>query len=396
MRVIPTEIDCNKLPIKTWCPDIGNVIGQALNLSNLPFAFKHIALMPDTHMGYGMPIGGVLATKGYVVPNAVGVDIGCGMAAVKLPLVTAPDKEVLKHIVNLIRKEIPVGFKRHSTPRPVTKMPEPHVEPEKFLEHTVVGKHFLNARQSLGTLGGGNHFIEIQKGNDGHVYIMVHSGSRNLGKQVADHYNKVAIDMNVKYFSEVPSSHQLAFLPIDSAEGQDYIDEMNYCIEYARLNRKEMMSKIVGIFYTMLDIKEDHDETIDVAHNYARMENHYGENVMVHRKGAISARDQEIGIVPGSQGSMSYIVMGKGNPQSFMSCSHGAGRKMGRRQAQRDLVLSTEIANLDSKGIIHSVRTDGDLDEATGAYKDIEEVMDNQMDLEFPLVQLRPLAVIKG
>jgi tRNA-splicing ligase RtcB len=171
---------------------------------------------------------------------------------------------------------------------------------------------------------------------------------------------------------------------------------MNYCVEFARLNRKAMMSRAVGAFYTLLDIKEDHDEVIDIAHNYARMEHHYGVDVMVHRKGATSAKVGEIGIIPGSQGSMSYIVKGKGNRESFTSCSHGAGRKMGRKQAQKELDLETEIANLDHKGIIHSIRNEGDLDEATGAYKDIEEVMDNQSDLVSPMVQLRPLAVMKG
>jgi tRNA-splicing ligase RtcB len=217
-----------------------------------------------------------------------------------------------------------------------------------------------------------------------------------LGKQVADYYNKIAIAKNKEYHSVVPISHELAYLPLESLDGQNYLDEMKYCVEFARLNRKEMMSRCVGAIYTMLSIQEDHDEAIDIAHNYARMENHFGENVMVHRKGATSAKDGEIGIIPGSQGSMSYIVKGKGNKQSFESCSHGAGRKMGRKQAQKELDLDTEIENLDSKGIIHSVRNVGDLDEATGAYKDIEEVMDNQSDLVTPMIQLRPLAALKG
>jgi tRNA-splicing ligase RtcB len=395
MRVLSQDGDFQKLPIKSWCPELeDNTYTQAQNLANLPFAFKHIALMPDCHMGYGMPIGGVLATKGHVVPNAVGVDIGCGMSAVKLPIKEAPDGMTLKYAMNMIRKEIPFGPKKHSKAKPITKMPEPH-EP-RLLQYMVAGTENVNARKSLGTLGGGNHFIEIQMGSDGHVWIMIHSGSRNLGKQVADYYNRLAIAKNKEYHSSVPINHELAFLPLDSVDGKNYISEMNYCVEFARLNRKEMMSRVVGTFYTMLNIKEDHDEVIDVAHNYARMENHYGENVMVHRKGATSAKDGEIGIIPGSQGSMSYIVKGKGNADSFDSCSHGAGRKMGRKQAQRELDLDTEIANLDGKGIIHSLRNVGDLDEATGAYKDIEEVMDNQSDLVTPMIQLRPLAVLKG
>lgn len=397
MNVIFSDKDVQKLPIKTWCPILEtNTYTQAKNLSNLPFAFKHIALMPDTHMGYGMPIGGVLATKGYIIPNAVGVDIGCGMSAVRLPLKEAPDEMTLKYAMNMIRKDIPFGPKKHSKPRPITKMPKPHVEPERFLQHSVIGENLTNARKSLGTLGGGNHFIEIQMGSDGYIWIMIHSGSRNLGKRVADHHNRIAVVLNEKYHSAIPKSQELAFLPMDSVEATNYLDDMKYCVEFARLNRKEMIAVAVGAFYTMLNIQEDHDPVIDVAHNYARMENHYGQNVMVHRKGATSAKLDEIGIIPGSQGSMSYIVKGKGNPESFNSCSHGAGRKMGRKQAQRELDLLAEIDNLEGKGIIHSIRTEKDLDEATGAYKDIEEVMDNQMDLVKPMIQLRPLAVLKG
>jgi tRNA-splicing ligase RtcB len=394
MRVILDQ-DAHRLPIKSWSPILDEkTYEQATNLSNLPFAFKHIALMPDNHVGYGMPIGGVLATKRYVVPNAVGVDIGCGMSAVKLPLKEAPDEKTLRYAMNMIRKEVPFGPKKHDKARPISKMPKPQ-EPE-LLQHMVAGRENVNARKSLGTLGSGNHFIEVQMGSDGHVWIMIHSGSRNLGKQVADYYNKLAVAQNERYFSEVPKSWELAFLLIESVEGQNYINDMNYCIEFARLNRKAMMSCVVGVFYNMLNIQEDHDPVIDVAHNYARMENHYGQNVMVHRKGATSAKPNEIGIIPGSQGSMSYIVKGKGNHESFNSCSHGAGRKLGRKEAQRKLNLQDEIDELDGKGIIHSIRTEKDLDEATGAYKDIEEVMDNQMDLVSPMIQLRPLAVLKG
>ncbi|RLA42003.1 MAG: RtcB family protein [Gammaproteobacteria bacterium] len=402
MRVIPPlcqkdphHVDHRKLPIKTWSPELDDkTFKQAQNLANLPFTFKHIALMPDTHMGYGMPIGGVLATKGYVVPNAVGVDIGCGMAAVRLPLKEV-DRDALKYIMNMIRKTVPMGFKKHYKGRPENKMPKGE-QSDYLLDHGIVSKEMNNAKKSLGTLGGGNHFIEIQMGSDGHVWAMVHSGSRNLGLKVADYYNKIAVSENEKFHSCVPKSHELAYLPIESEHGRNYLEEMNYCVEFARLNRKEMMSCVVGAIYTILDLREDHDEIIDVAHNYARMENHYGENVMVHRKGATSAKAGETGIIPGSQGSMSYIVKGKGNTKSFKSCSHGAGRKMGRKEAQRKLDLSDEIENLDDKGIIHSIRTVKDLDEATGAYKDIEEVMDNQGDLVFPIVQLRPLAVLKG
>ncbi len=388
-------VDFNeRLPIKMWLEveDLGTkALRQVANLANLPFAFKHIALMPDAHFGYGMPIGGVLATKGVVIPNAVGVDIGCGMCAVKLPIKEKPDQDALKYIMNMIRKVIPVGFKKHGYPQDGIK--PVHYEQEHY---PIVNREFRNAAMSLGTLGGGNHFIEIQYGSDGHVWIMVHSGSRNLGKQVAEHYNKLAIRANALWQADVPKEWELAFLPLDTVDGEAYIREMNYCVEFALRNRKQMMKKILEIFYAMLDIREDHDEMINIAHNYAQMENHFGQNVMVHRKGATLARKDTIGIIPGSQGTASYIVKGKGNPDSFMSCSHGAGRTMGRNEARKKLDLQYEINRLNQQGVVHSLRTEKDLDEASGAYKDIKEVMENQEDLVEVLVELQPLAVIKG
>lgn len=385
-----------KIPVKSWATDLeSEAIQQAKNLANLPFAFKHIALMPDAHMGYGMLIGGVLATEGMVIPNAVGIDIGCGMCAVKLPTKELPDTDTLKYIMDMIRKDIPLGFKKHSTRAHYSKMPQFGAS-VKYVEYPVVNREYSNAARSLGTLGGGNHFIEIQQGSDGHIYVMVHSGSHNLGKQVCDYYNKIAQALNERWKTQVPKSWELAFLPIDSTEGQDYLREMKYCTDFALRNRKEMMSKIVGTFYTFLNIKEDHNEMINKCHNEARMENHFGKNVMIHRKGATSARDGELGIIAGSQGTSSFIVKGKGNPESFTSCSHGAGRVMGRRQAKERLDLQEEINKLDSQGIVHSIRTVKDLDEATGAYKDIRKVMENQEDLVDIEVRLQPLAVIKG
>jgi tRNA-splicing ligase RtcB len=385
MKVINIE---NGLVIKSWCdnPEDG-CIEQAKHLAQLPFAFRQICLMPDTHQGYGMPIGGVLATKGVVVPNAVGVDIGCGMVAVKTSL-SDISIDSLKLILGEIRKRIPLGFGKHQEPQYEGLMPE-------IPFCTIIEREYLNARKSLGTLGGGNHFIEIQKGDDGHVWIMVHSGSRNLGKQVADFYNKMAIENNEKYFSRVPKEWELAFFVIDSEEGQFYLREMQYCVDFALANRSLIMERIQLCF---LDIVGDvsFEPMINIAHNYAEMENHFGNNVMVHRKGATLARENTIGIIPGSQGTSSYIVRGKGNPDSFMSCSHGAGRTMGRKQAERTLNLADEQKRLDDKGILHSIRDVHDLDEASGAYKNIDVVMAEQADLVDILVKLEPLAVIKG
>ena len=384
-KVINTE----KKPIKLWLDDIEDgALEQAKNLANLPFVYKHVAIMPDSHQGYGMPIGGVVATKGVVIPNAVGVDIGCGMCAVKTSL-TKINTKILKKIMGEIRKTVPVGFNHHKEKQDENLMPS-----KNYISTYVLDREWDNARKSLGTLGGGNHFIEIQKGDDEHIWVMLHSGSRNLGYKVANCYNKEAIKLNAKWHSSVSKKWDLAFLPVDSEVGQGYIAEMNYCIRYAFANRKLMMDRIKEIFVDKTSCK--FDKMINIAHNYASQENHFGKNVWVHRKGATLARKGTIGIIPGSQGTASYIVEGKGNKESFESCSHGAGRKMSRTQARKELVLKDEKGKLDKKGIIHAIRGQKDLDEASGAYKDIDEVMENQKDLVKVITKLEPLAVIKG
>ncbi len=399
MRIIKE----NGLPIKLWLDDIEDeALEQAKNLASLPFAFRHIAIMPDSHQGYGMPIGGVLATKGVVIPNAVGVDIGCGMCAVKTFL-TEIDTETLKKIMGEIRKAIPVGFSHQKEKQDESLMPR--FKRERELDSYPIIEHEYNsALKQLGTLGGGNHFIEIQKGDDGHIWIMIHSGSRNLGKKVADYHNKKAIALNEKWASQVPKKWELAFLPIDSEEGQTYLREMQYCVDFALANRKLMMNRILSIFLNGLGSNEydkfidniKNNEMINIAHNYAQMENHFDENVMVHRKGATLAREDTIGIIPGSQGTSSYIVRGKGNKESFTSCSHGAGRRMSRTKAEETLNLEEEIKKMDDKGIIHGMRHKADLDESASAYKNIDEVMKNQEDLVEILVKLQPLVSIKG
>lgn len=388
-----------RVPIKLWLDDIEEgALSQARNLANLPFVFRHVAIMPDSHQGYGMPIGAIIGTKDVIIPNAVGVDIGCGMCAVKTSL-TDLTQEDLKTIIGGskefqggIRSYVPVGREHHSKKQDESLMPD--------LENTggyypVIDTQYQSALKQIGTLGGGNHFIEIQKGSDGHIWVMVHSGSRNIGYTVAKHYNKIAIELNKKYFSSVHKNWELAFLPLDSQEGQDYIKEMNYCVDFAKANRALMMENIKKCFIDLI-WEIDFDEPIDISHNYARMENHFNTNVMIHRKGATSAYEGEYGIIPGSQGSPSYIVKGKGNPESFKSCSHGAGRLMSRKAASNNLDLAAEQKILDDQNILHSVRGVYNLDEATGAYKDIKKVMINQFDLVNIEVKLNPLAVIKG
>ena len=386
MKYITTE----KLPIKSWCdnPEDG-CIEQAKNLANLPFLYKHVALMPDTHQGYGMPIGGVIASIGVIIPGAVGVDIGCGMCAVKTNLtVETLTIEKLKAVMGEIRKAVPVGFNHHQEKLAAQAMPI------VLAGLPIVEREFEKARTQLATLGGGNHFIEIQKDEHGGIWVMIHSGSRNLGKQVADHYNKIAKELNARWHTKVDPKADLAFLPFDTPEAKAYFAEMNYCLAFSRANRAKMLDAIKGCFNSI--IPTEFAETLDIQHNYAAWENHFDKNVIIHRKGATMARAGQKGIIPGSQGTSSYIVEGLGNPDSFMSCSHGAGRRMGRKQAERTLILEDEVKVMNDKGIIHAIRGKGDLDEAAGAYKDIQVVMAEQADLVKIVTRLEPMGVIKG
>lgn len=375
-------IDTERIPIKIWMDDLEEgALRQAKNAANLPFAFRHIAIMPDAHAGYGVPIGSVLATTEIVVPNAVGVDIGCGMCAAKLDT-KIPEQKSLSTIIREIKKKVPVGFSWQKRPQEWEGF---HRAPDV----DIINENLEKATYQLGTLGGGNHFIEIQKGSDERLWVMVHCGSRNFGLKIANHYHGRAKALCDKR-SDVPA-RDLSFLPLGSGkEGDEYLAAMNFAIAFAKANRDKIMKRILEVF------KCESSGYINIHHNYAAREMHFGTHVIVHRKGATKAAKGEKGIIPGSQGSKSYIVEGLGNPESFHSCSHGAGRVMGRKQAIRSLSLREEIEKMDKKGILHGMRTEKDLDEAESAYRNIDQVMQNQSDLVKVLVELVPLAVIKG
>lgn len=388
------EFLLNDTPVKVWAKTVDPHAWKEIdNLSRLPFIYHHLAFMPDVHGGMGMPIGGVLASKKVVVPNAVGVDIGCGMCAVKTNLKAYDiSRDVIrKEIMSGIRARIPLGMDRHTELQDEALMPQGH-DVDKL---HVVSRQYVSARRQVGTLGGGNHFIELQKDDDGFLWIMLHSGSRNLGKQVGDYYNKLAKELNAMYHTAVDSAWQMHFLPLGSKEFTAYWKEMSYCVDFALCNRQLMMDRIQEIIADAIPNVE-FEPMINIAHNYAAWEHHYGEDVIVHRKGAVRARAGEIGIIPGSQGTSSYIVEGLGCPESFMSSSHGAGRLMSRTEAIKTLSLQKEIEMLDSKGIIHGIRSQNHLDEAASAYKNIDEVMANQQDLVRILSRLSPVAVVKG
>ena len=384
----------NNRPVKIWTNDVEeSAMRQIENLTTLPFLHHHLAIMPDVHAGMGMPIGGVLACDGAVIPNAVGVDIGCGMCAVKTnwKMEDLPAHVIRKEIMKGIRARIPLGMEHHKEAQDAKYLPQGHdidkMEIVKRRQHSIL--------HEVGTLGGGNHFIELQKDEEGNLWIMIHSGSRNLGKQVGDYYNKIAASLNEKWHSVVSPEIRLPFLPHGTREFGAYWNEMKYCIDFALCNRRLMMERIQEVIADSLKGIE-FEPMINIAHNYAAFEHHFGKDVIVHRKGATLAREGVIGIIPGSQGTASYIVEGLGNPDSFCSCSHGAGRVLSRKAAIKTLDMNAEVRNLEAKGIIHAIRCQDDMQEASGAYKDIDTVIANESDLVKLKTKLLPIAVIKG
>jgi tRNA-splicing ligase RtcB (3'-phosphate/5'-hydroxy nucleic acid ligase) len=297
------------------------------------------------------------------------------------------DVTLLKKIMGSIRNVIPVGFAHNTDDQPWNGF-------DLAPDIPTIKNQISAAKKQLGTLGGGNHFIEIQKDANNLIWIMIHSGSRNFGFKIAHVYHTIAGNLCSRWHTDLPD-RDLAFLPIETPEAKEYLSAMQYAVKFASANRIVMMNKVFKVL--LAEIKNlELLQRIDIAHNYAAWENHFGENVLVHRKGATRAYAGELGIIPGSQGTHSYIVRGLGNPNSFKSCSHGAGRKLGRADAKRTLDLVIEQKRLDDQGIVHSVRNVSDLDEATGAYKDIDFVMTQQKDLVEIVEVLSPLGGIKG
>jgi len=391
-----TVINTEKVPIFMFCENAEEgAIQQAKDVANHPAVFRHVAIMPDTHQGYGMPIGGVCALENAISPNMVGVDIACGMLAFKTDLNVndfTPEElqEFLITTMRYVRKNIPMGFKHQPSLETYREQANHLLNGIRNLTDNANYADVISGQ--LGTLGGGNHFVEIQKDESGNIWCMIHSGSRNIGKKTCDKYNKIALELNTKYHSPIPNKH-LAFLPADSEEGQAYINHMNFCMDFSYENRKIMMAEVIRV-WLMITVKDFIvEKPINIHHNYASLEHHFGRDVWVHRKGATLAREKTVGIIPGSMGTSSYIVQGKGNEQSFCSCSHGAGRTMSRTKAKETLSLD-KFGEIMKDIVFHCDKEH--LDESPMAYKDIDQVMEQQKELITIKTKLTPLAVEKG
>lgn len=382
-----------RIPVKVYASKVeDNIIEQLVNTSNVPGAFHHIAVMPDVHFGMGIAIGTVLATHNTIIPSAVGADIGCGMCAQRFDIEACDAKKYLEDIHKDIKAKIPTGFAGRQ------KISSNYNEFYSDNDHTknLTGEVHKHAPHKFGTLGGGNHFIELcEDQDDGAMWLVLHSGSRKIGNVIGLYYGKLAKKLNEKWHSNSPKD--LEFLPVDSDEGQDYIKDMIWAQAYAMGSRELMLKDIIEILenYGINTPFHSSDSTsrVNIHHNFAQLENHFGKNVWIHRKGATQARTGQLGIVPGSMGVGSFIVEGLGNRDSFMSCSHGAGRTMSRKQAKN--VLAMEGFRSSMEGIVADVNEDL-LDEAPAAYKDLGQVMEDQSDLIKPIHRLKPVLNVKG
>jgi tRNA-splicing ligase RtcB (3'-phosphate/5'-hydroxy nucleic acid ligase) len=396
---IRQELQDGRVPVKIYTGEIEPEARQQLaNIAQLPIVHHHVAAMPDVHLGIGATVGSVIPTVRAVIPAAVGVDIGCGMMAARLSLTgNEVDEASLRKVFHQIERDVPVGFGQHGDRDVRSHAVKRFQKPlRKILERHPgiggrVGKHSSWVHQ-LGTLGGGNHFIEVCLDESNRLWAMLHSGSRGIGNAIGGYFIELA-KKDAQRSGLLLPDRDLAYFPEGAQHFDDYVEAVGWAQDYARANRAEMMDQVLDALHRHLPAFDVTDEAVNCHHNYVEREFHYGQDVWLTRKGAIRARAGELGIIPGSMGARSYIVRGKGAAESFHSCAHGAGRRMSRNAARK--AFSTRDLEGQTAGVI--CRKDrGVLDEIPGAYKDIDEVMANQSDLVEVVHTLKQVLCVKG
>jgi len=388
-----------RVPVKIWTDDADEKSKKQLeNIASLPFIHHHVSAMPDVHYGIGATIGSVIATHKAIIPAAVGVDIGCGMVACRLSLTANDlDEESLKNVFHEITRAVPVGRYQHPDDRMLIDAVSPFYAGLKEMtdRHPELLKALKRCNKwmnQMGTLGGGNHFIEVCLDESDQVWVMLHSGSRGIGNALASYFIELAKKDMERWMIHLPDN-DLAYFPEGTEHFEDYIKAVSWAQDFAEANRKAMLDLVLKVLRTHLPSFTVTTEAVNCHHNYVARENHFNENVWVTRKGAIRARDGDVGIIPGSMGARSYIVKGKGNTESFTSCSHGAGRKMSRTEAEKRFTAEDLVKQTD--GVI--CRKDkGVVDEIPSAYKDIDVVMEHQSDLVDVLHRLKQVLCVKG
>ena len=396
---IKEVLTSQRVPVKIWTDDVDEKSKQQLaNIASLPFIHHHVAAMPDVHLGIGATIGSVIATHKAIIPAAVGVDIGCGMVACRLSITGNDlDGKSLRKVFDQITRDVPVGRAQHQDNRALANASRPFAARLDAMTHKhpqllkTFGK-FSKWVNQMGTLGGGNHFIEVCLDESNRVWVMLHSGSRGIGNALASYFIELARKDMERMMIRLPD-RDLAYFPEGTRHFDDYVEAVTWAQEYAMQNRREMVDLVLAGLKRHLPAFEVSSEVVNCHHNYVAVEHHYGVDVWVTRKGAIRARDGDLGIIPGSMGARSYIVRGKGNPESFMSCAHGAGRKMSRTAAEKQF-SAADLAR-QTEGVICR-KDQGVVDEIPGAYKDIDTVMANQADLVDALHTLKQVVCVKG
>lgn len=391
-------VETANVPVKIYTEDIdAQSIQQLKNIAGLPIVHHHVAAMPDVHLGMGAAVGSVIPTKDAIIPAAVGVDIGCGMCAARLSLNANDLPESLKGVRRVIEKTVPVGFDQHNRPVGDERLDELQSGFERIKQHApsiedMVKNADKKFSHQLGTLGGGNHFIELCLDEQDRVWVMLHSGSRSIGNVIGRYYIEQAKRDMQTHIKNLPDKN-LAYLKEGTEHYDDYVFAVGWAQRYARANRDAMLRLILKAVRAELPPFQVTDEAINCHHNYVTEEEHFGEKVHLTRKGAIRAGEGELGIIPGSMGVQSYIVRGKGSADAFDSCAHGAGRRMSRTQAKKQ--FDVEALKNQTRGV--ECRKDkGVLDEIPGAYKDIDSVMANQTDLVDVVHTLKQVLTVKG
>ncbi len=397
---IRQTMETGRFPVKIFTNDIDERAKEQLfKMSFLPFVHSHIAAMPDVHMGIGATVGSVIPLKGAVVPAAVGVDIGCGMNAIRLSLTASELPDNLRGLRSAIERDVPVGFNLHRRKDPVADSTVRALAPGlKRIQEKHPGikvarkKTYETWIRQLATLGGGNHFIEICLDEKDEVWVMLHSGSRGIGNIIGRYFIENARREMERQDIRLPD-RDLAYFKEGTEGFDDYVDAVGWAQDYAMTNRREMMRLILAVLHRKLPPFTVTKDAINCHHNYVTQELHFGEQVYVTRKGAIRAGVGELGIIPGSMGARSYIVSGKGNAESFHSCAHGAGRVMSRTQARKSYTREDLEAQTDG---VECRKDKAVIDEIPAAYKDIDVVMENQTDLVDIVHTLRQVICIKG
>ena len=396
---IQQVLTSQRVPVNIWTDDVDERSKeQLLNIASMPFIHHHVAAMPDVHLGIGATIGSVIATHRAIIPAAVGVDLGCGMVAARLSITANElDEIALQKVFNQITRDVPVGRAQHRDNQVLVAAVQPFEPGLKTLtdRHPELLKtfgKFSKWMNQMGTLGGGNHFIEVCLDETNQVWVMLHSGSRGIGNAIADYFIKLARKDMERWMIQLPD-RDLAYLPEGTEHFVDYVTAVHWAQDYALQNRQSMLELTLSALARHLPAFTVTTEVVNCHHNYIAKEHHYDADVWVTRKGAIRARFGDLGIVPGSMGTRSYIVRGKGESESFCSSAHGAGRRMSRTAAEKTFT-ETDLA-IQTTGVI--CRKDkGVLDEIPGAYKDIDQVMANQSDLTEILHTLKQVVCVKG